>query len=886
VEAAAGTAYPNVSYDAEVPLILSEIDPAQNNAVYNAVITAGFSETASRGPSVSGAVLSASVTNGGKSYTTAPSVSFAGGGGSGAAATATIDTDSTSPTYGQVTAITVSAGGTGYTSAPTIILSGGNGSGAAALSDLARSSNSIATCTNSDGSIAGACYPPAVNYTPLYYLINGVAFNKTSAGSSLFPVTPATIPTPPLSSATGNVLVRFVNAGSHMHVPTIVGTLTQQLATGTAATVGGFQLIAEDGNPLPGIPRVQSEVFLAAGKTYDVMVNVPTSGGTALPVYDRQLSLSGNATERDAGMLAYLSVNGSGLPGAGSLGAAIAVADTYNSVVPGQTLAVSDVGKGVIANDTNVYAVQVKTAPTQGTLTLAANGTFTYVPNSGWSGTDSFVYQANGDPTIAATVTLGAAPIEAAGGITFNCPTALSYTSKEATYIKVPPPGVLSCINDALGYPLTVDPASVLPASGLAVNMDKNGGFSASVGSAGAYTFTFKAQNSQGTVGSLAPTATVSSPSTVTLTFPAGNGPKVTVVDGKQQSTVISDYRWLIEEDKTFYIDPKCTSNPPPSGCLKTATGTVPLLGTNFHTSDMTYVAQGCTGPLSCESGQTLLGQSAVCDVGNGSCRPDLTGNGKTPVDPSQVVLDPSKRYYITVLPGDAANPFIAGNALADCSNYVSGAGDCGHSMGGAPIPVACTDGPTCTGTFPPVTVLVETDPFPPAELAVNVFEDDFPLNGEQDSGGGIDVLATNEPGLGNFNIVLWDDMGGPGDVTGQMTYDMFNQPLSNGLDGYVDPATGLNACPITQQGNTNPTAGITGMIVTCPKYESDGATLSPLAGEAVVKNLMPYRAPTGLPREKSGCKPTPWTARRLTTRSSESASRITSRSLVLQIIT
>src|SRR6202008_2858561 len=31
----------------------------------------------------------------------------------------------------------------------------------------------------------------------------------------------------------------------------------------------------------------------------------------------------------------------------------------------------------------------------------------------------------------------------------------------------------------------------------------------------------------------------------------------------------------------------------------------------------------------------------------------------------------------------------------------------------------------------------------------------------------------------------------------------------------------------------------MTGMIVTCPKYESDGHTLSPLAGHAVIANLM-----------------------------------------------
>ena len=41
----AGTAYPGVPYNAEIPLLLSEIDPVQNAEVTLAVGTAGFSET-------------------------------------------------------------------------------------------------------------------------------------------------------------------------------------------------------------------------------------------------------------------------------------------------------------------------------------------------------------------------------------------------------------------------------------------------------------------------------------------------------------------------------------------------------------------------------------------------------------------------------------------------------------------------------------------------------------------------------------------------------------------------------------------------------------------------------------------------------------------------
>jgi hypothetical protein len=745
--APAGTAYSGVSYNAELPLLLSEIDPVQNNAVQTAVNTAGFSETA--------------------------------------------------------------------------VWSGQPGG-----------------CGNPTSATFNTCYPPAVNYTPLYYLFNGVAFDKTHATTSLFAASPA-------AGVTGNVLVRFVNAGLRMHVPSIIGAQTKTPA------VAGFALIAEDGNPLPGIPRVQSEVFLAAGKTIDVMINVPAASGTALPVFDRQLSLSANATARDAGMLAYLGINGAGVPAASSIGAAIARPDTYNAVIAGQTLSVSDLGLGVIANDTNVFGVQVLTPPTQGTLTLNANGTFDYVASTTWSGSDSFTYCANGTVTgttcssgVSTTVTLGAAPIEAASGITCAVPTP-TYSSTMATTLTINPPGILSFCKDAAGYPLTVNAASLTSTGFTSLSVDPNGGFSATVPSAGTYSFSFNAQNSQGTVGATA--------ATVTLNFPAANGPKVTVLDGADKKTTISDYRWIIEEDRTFYVDPKCTTNPLPAGCpTVTPQGAPAVFGTNFHTSYMPVVATGCTGPLSCEGGQTQQNVPVVCDQGNGVCRPDPTGNGKAPVDPSQVYLDPSKRYYISVLPGDAANPFIGGNLSAP-TNCAAGAYNpdgslntsCGHGMGGAPLDKGQTS----------VTILTQPSPYPPATLSVFVFEDDYPLNGEHDAGGGIDVLSPNEPGLGGFQITLFDDAGGTGDATGQPTYDMFNMPLTNSLAGSIDPVTGLDACPISPQVtanartaaagdcSANPNAkgcqkGIVGMIVTCPKYESDGKTLSPMAGQAVVKNL------------------------------------------------
>jgi hypothetical protein len=632
------------------------------------------------------------------------------------------------------------------------------------------------------------CYPPAVNYDPRYYLINGTAFDKTNVAASSYGVPPAAI--------TGNILLRFVNAGLRMHVPSVVGL--------------NMSLIAEDGNVLPGTPRVQSEVFLPAGKTYDAMVKPALIG--ALPsgtyaassyaIFDRQLSLSAN-NQRDGGMLTYLQVNGGALPAAA---AATARPDTY-SLVPGKTLSISDPSKGVIANDTGIYGVQLISGGTGGTLTLNPDGTFTYVPNAGTT-SDSFVYQANGNAALTATVTLAAASIEGASGITVNPD---SFASNVGTKIDIKGPGVLANDSDAAGYPLTVDTSTVTPtganAGSLSVSMNLDGSFTATTtGAPGNYTFTYKAQNSQGTLSALA--------ATVTVTFPAASGLVVTVQDAKTHAA-IRDYRWIIEEDRTFHINPATQVN--------NGTTNVPSLGTSFHTSYMPVVASGCVGTIACESGQTLLGQPAVCDLGNGACR--TTASQQTPLDPSTVHLDPTKYYYISILPGDAANPFNAGYTGDPSTCGTDPSAVCGHDMSGAPISAG------------QLAVTVNTEPTPKqtAQIAVFVFEDDWPLNGENDAGGGVDVLATNEPGLGGFEITLLDQAGGFGDSTGQPTYDMFNMPLTNSLAGTPDPVTGNNACPITKSKD-----GLVGMIVTCPKFESDGTTLSPLAGQALIKNLYP----------------------------------------------
>src|SRR6266480_3760226 len=233
-------------------------------------------------------------------------------------------------------------------------------------------------CGDLTSATANTCYPPAVNYDPRYFLINGVSFDASASWKSQFATTGA---------ATGSILVRFVNAGLRMHVPSIVGA-----QTGTPA-VPGVSLIAEDGNVLPGVPKVQSEVFLAAGKTQDVLINDPALAVPALSsvaVFDRHLSLTTN-NRRGGGMMANIA-RGVGIsPGPVSPGSANP--ETYYCVA-GTTLAVTDPSKGVLANDPGANGAVLQGTPTG--VTFNSNGTFTYTPPASGNCTTSFTYLVNG----------------------------------------------------------------------------------------------------------------------------------------------------------------------------------------------------------------------------------------------------------------------------------------------------------------------------------------------------------------------------------------------------------------------------------------------------------------------------------------------------------
>ncbi len=215
----------------------------------------------------------------------------------------------------------------------------------------------------------------------------------------------------------------------------------------------------------------------------------------------------------------------------------------------------------------------------------------------------------------------------------------------------------------------------------------------------------------------------------------------VNLVDGN--GAAVEGFRWVLQEDTTWAVDP---NNP---GAI---TGQLAL---NFHKSHhpiAQYLAAGNNSDLSAHvAGQGTQGYT----------------------DGSSVTINdvPAGRYYLSVLP------------YAD------------HAMGGAPavIPV---------GGSANVTVTAQTHPIPTAQIAIYLFQDCYPLNGapdlpEEEVGSGACADAID---FTKFNVVLEDPGGKYGHNGGPMLQNAFGDPLGTSYLQTCDatganPGTGTDNC-------------------------------------------------------------------------------------------
>ena len=230
----------------------------------------------------------------------------------------------------------------------------------------------------------------------------------------------------------------------------------------------------------------------------------------------------------------------------------ITVNDSYTASA-GVTLNIA--APGVLSNDTiNSATISAHTAPTHGTLTLNADGSFAYTPTSGYTGSDSITYtltNSGGTSTATVTFTVVAGPVAVAD----------SYATSVATGLNISAPGVLN--NDQLGAPPatmssygggslggsvtdnTPGAAASGTLGGAALTLNADGSFVLGAPTtAGTYTFLYRIGNSQGTSDGIvtvqvneAPTIT----SANTTTFNVGSVSSFSITSTGTPNATISE---------------------------------------------------------------------------------------------------------------------------------------------------------------------------------------------------------------------------------------------------------------------------------------------------------------------------------------------------------
>jgi VCBS repeat-containing protein len=190
-----------------------------------------------------------------------------------------------------------------------------------------------------------------------------------------------------------------------------------------------------------------------------------------------------------------------------------AVSDTYST---DEDTALSVAAPGVLGNDSvvdgNALTAVLVSGPASGTLTLDAEGSFTYTPNPNFNGSDSFTYKANDGTTNSnvATVTITVNAV--------NAPVAVNdaYSTAQNTTLNVAAPEVLGNDSDVDSQSLTAALVSG-PAHG-ALTLNANGSFSYTPAASysGLDSFTYKAND--GAADSNVATMTI----TVTTAAPQG----------------------------------------------------------------------------------------------------------------------------------------------------------------------------------------------------------------------------------------------------------------------------------------------------------------------------------------------------------------------------
>jgi large repetitive protein len=196
----------------------------------------------------------------------------------------------------------------------------------------------------------------------------------------------------------------------------------------------------------------------------------------------------------------------------GANSAPVAVNDAYST---NQNTTLTMTAPGVLANDTDPegasLTAQLVTGPAHGTLILNSNGSFTYTPTTGYTGSDGFTYRASdgtltsGNAAVTITITAVNQPPVASND---------SYSTTQNTVLTTAAPGVLANDTDPEGTTLTALLLSGPTHGTLTLNSNGSFTYTPTSGYSGGDSFTYRANDG----------TTNSNTATVTITIaPTGN---------------------------------------------------------------------------------------------------------------------------------------------------------------------------------------------------------------------------------------------------------------------------------------------------------------------------------------------------------------------------